>query len=425
MKRNLFSLRNFTDLHSPHLIFLSEPQLFQSDLPLLVKYFKGEYSVALNSEDLHKPELSLTSSRAKGGTMVLWSKKLDPYLTVHLPKSASFLPVVLDIPGWTTMVHVSVYLPTAGKEAEFLTELASLRIMIETLLDKYSSPAVFIRGDCNSSTTNAKRNIIFSKFCSDLGLRRVHLQHNTYHHFLGQGASDSELDVLLFSNQQGVQEELLTIVCKHDNPLVDSHHDILLSVCDVPALDLSHHPPDDSKNVLAPKLVNTRHKILWTEESVIAYESLVSSHLPRIRELWLNISSETSMKILLQVTNMILSQSALLVNKSVLLSTPSKPKSAKIPPYIRKSNASLVNLANKLRTQSQDPRFSVTVVEQTRYKYKQKKAQHRRLVRRKRLYESNKRDQETFSIFSNCSNTVFQNVRSAKKSSVLRSRNCM
>ena len=101
MKRNLFSLRNFTDLHSPELIFLSEPQMFQSDLPLISNYFKGEYSLALNSEDLHKPELSLTSSKAKGGTMILWSKKLDPYLTVHLPKSASFLPIVFDIPGWT------------------------------------------------------------------------------------------------------------------------------------------------------------------------------------------------------------------------------------------------------------------------------------------------------------------------------------
>ena len=64
-----------------------------------------------------------------------------------------------------------------------------------------------------------------------------------------------------------------------------------------------------------------------------------------------------------------------------------------------------------------DPRFSPSVVEHTRYKYKQKKAQHRRLVRRMRLHESNKRDQETFSIFSNSSNTVFRNVRSAKKSS--------
>ena len=120
---------------------------------------------------------------------------------------------------------------------------------------------------------------------------------------------------------------------------------------------------------------------------------------------------------LLQVTNMILSESALLVNKSVQLSTPSKPKSAKIPPYIRKSNASLVNLANKMRTQSHDPKFSAAVVEETKYKYKQKKAQHRKLVRRRRLYESNKRDQETFSIFSNSSNTVFRNVCSAKKSS--------
>ena len=88
MKRNLFSLRNFTDLHQPHIIFLSEPQVFQSDLPAISKYFKGEYHLSLNSEDLHSPELSLTSVRAKGGTLVMWRNELDPYLTVQTPSSS-------------------------------------------------------------------------------------------------------------------------------------------------------------------------------------------------------------------------------------------------------------------------------------------------------------------------------------------------
>ena len=123
------------------------------------------------------------------------------------------------------------------------------------------------------------------------------------------------------------------------------------------------------------------------------------------------------MKILLQVTNTILSQSALLVNESVQLSSQSKQKSAKIPLYIRKSNASLVKLANRVRTQSHDPRLSTSVVENSKSKYKQKKAQHRRLVRTRRLYESNRRDQEIFSIFSNSSNTVFRKIRKVKKSS--------
>ena len=87
-------------------MFLSEPQMFQADLPEIAQYFKGEYSMPLNSEDVHFPELSLSRSRGKGGTMVMWRKNLDPFITMHKTISSAFLPLVLDIPGWTPMIHV-------------------------------------------------------------------------------------------------------------------------------------------------------------------------------------------------------------------------------------------------------------------------------------------------------------------------------
>ena len=65
----------------------------------------------------------------------------------------AFLPIVLDIPGNTPMIHIALYLPTAGKETEFLTELANLRISIEHLQSIYPKAAVFLRGDCNASRT--------------------------------------------------------------------------------------------------------------------------------------------------------------------------------------------------------------------------------------------------------------------------------
>ena len=101
MKRNIFNLKAFTDLHKPQLLFLSEPQMFQSDLPAATRYFQGEYTTILNSEDLHNPDLALSTARAKGGTMVMWQKDLDPYITVHLSDSSAFLPIVLQIPGFT------------------------------------------------------------------------------------------------------------------------------------------------------------------------------------------------------------------------------------------------------------------------------------------------------------------------------------
>ena len=118
------------DLYGPDLIFLSEPQTFQADLPSIIDYFKGDYNAFLNSEDLLKPELSFQANRTKGGTMLMWKKHLDPYISVYEPESSSFLFMILDIPGYKTSIHASLYLPTAGKDLEYLAEIATLIVNV-------------------------------------------------------------------------------------------------------------------------------------------------------------------------------------------------------------------------------------------------------------------------------------------------------
>ena len=415
LKKNVFNLKLFTEMYNPQFIFLSEPMMFQSDLPAIAKYLKGEYTTVLNSEDLHKPELMLTSSKAKGGTCVMWKNDLDPFISVHISDSASFLPIVVDIPGWNPMIHLAMYLPKAGKDSEFCDDLARMRLSVEELLERFPSASVFIRGDSNSNENNLKRNAVFKNFCLNLGLARVELYHPTYHHFQGDGASDSEIDVLLFSSKEHVSEQLLQINCKLDDFRVDSHHDVLLSVCNVPPLLLP--PVDKSKNIVAPKLVNNRHKIIWSEESIEDYKSTVSTHLPRIREQWLNPSSQKSMSILIECTNMVLSESAQRFNKTVSLSSPPTMRSAKVPPIITRSNNSLARVSKLLRIQKKDPRFSIQQVERTSIKFKRLKSKHQQLVRKHRMLENSKRDEKTFSVLNSASSDLFRVVRSYRKSS--------
>ena len=58
--------------------------------------------------------------------------------------------------------------------------------------------AFFLRGIGNSNTKNTARYKLFSHFCSKHSFTRVLLSHTTYHHFVGDGLFDSEIDVLLF-----------------------------------------------------------------------------------------------------------------------------------------------------------------------------------------------------------------------------------
>ena len=65
--------------------------------------------------------------------MALWRNWLDPYITVLPSLSSAFLPVILKLPGARVSVHIAIYLPTHGKDAEFVSELANLKNCIEDI----------------------------------------------------------------------------------------------------------------------------------------------------------------------------------------------------------------------------------------------------------------------------------------------------
>ena len=83
------------------------------------------------------------------------------------------------------MIHVCLYLPTAGKESDFLSDLAKLRIDIDDLSENANDAAVFIKGDGNSSSKNISRSIVFNNFMNDLGLEKFNFNHPTLGLFKG------------------------------------------------------------------------------------------------------------------------------------------------------------------------------------------------------------------------------------------------
>ena len=88
----MFCLHTFTTLAHPDLIFLSETQIFSSDLNYCMSLFRGEYSWKLNSEEKLDPQ-SLLCPRA-GQWVEQWScgKNLLPniLLFIQLQQQAFF-----------------------------------------------------------------------------------------------------------------------------------------------------------------------------------------------------------------------------------------------------------------------------------------------------------------------------------------------
>ena len=165
----------------------------------------------------------------------------------------------------------------------------------------------------------------------------IHFYTLTHHNFQGQGASDSQLDVLLNTGPSDLSESLNSPICSLDNPLVQSYHDIIISSFPVPKCVIQ----PSSGNIKAPRIPNTRVKIKWKEENRAAYESLVSPSLSSLRERWTGSSGPAATSILLTATNDALSLAAQSTNSFTDLGKPCKVRSSVHPEIKEAQKASL------------------------------------------------------------------------------------
>ena len=178
------------------MVFLSETQIYECDFSLFTSYLEGYYCHSLSSQDTIDPEIPLLYKKARGGTMIFWEKSLDPYISVLKSPSSAMCGIVMEFPDIRTSAHFSIYLPTSGLDSEFLNEISNLQIFIEQTLELYPGIAIFIRGDSNSNPNNNIRTTLFQGLLDNLNLKKLKIPHMTYHHFLGGGKFDSNIDII-------------------------------------------------------------------------------------------------------------------------------------------------------------------------------------------------------------------------------------
>ena len=287
---------NFVELEEyPEFIFLNETQVIQFDIDPVMKLFKGEYCHSLNSEDYYDPELGLIKNRAHGGTMVLWKRSLNEFITVLPVNTPSFLPIHFQPPGSPPSVHISIYLPTSGKESEFMEEITKLRVFIEEAVEKYHGSTVFIR---NVNTNHAIRGQILKDLMLTQELTRIPIEHRTYHHFTGSGLFDSNIDIILHSSNDYPDERIRNIYCRVHYPIIESHHDVIVSTFLLPQQTVHQVTCQP-----APTIENNRKKIIWSDQQIQEYQELLSDNLTCLRNRWLDPRSRTSVSLLLGLSS--------------------------------------------------------------------------------------------------------------------------
>ena len=403
LKSHKFTLKYFVDLVEPHFIYLNETLLFQFEANAATDLLRGEYEYTLNSDDVFDPELPFIRNKSHGGTMIFWKKSLSEFISVLSTPSASFSALLFRPPGSPSSLQVALYLPTSGKETEFIDEITSLRIFIEDLLIKDPDLLVFIRGDSNVNVNQAARTKMFENFKATFNLLSLPVGHKTYHHFLGNGLFDSAIDVILYTKSKTVSEQLVQFFCKHDHPDIRSHHDAIVSTFTIPKKSAVIPPP----TFQAPEIPNTRRKIFWNQDTLPLYQALVDDTLSCIRNRWLEPSSESCVAVLLRATSEILSTAAAMTNKSVSLSEATPPKSNRTPKAIKHSRNYLkrrLSIFRNIRSQTAAEKLEAA------------KINHRKLVRSFISHANSMEYSRMFSLMSSgTSGQIFKRIRAYKK----------
>ena len=328
----------------------------------------------------------------------MWQRDLDPFIEVISTATTAFLPIILKIPGLRTSIHISIYFPTHGKDGEFVSDLAELRNCLDELTERFPDPVIFIRGDGNTNANNKMRVTLLKQLIVEYKLMETELGHSTYHHFVGNGNYDSMIDILLHSDIEHVNEAVTSILCVHDHPELLSHHDVIMSNFTIPTYD---QPPITTKLVAAPRCDHTRTKINWSDEGKVKYADLVGPYLREAREKWLNSSSQTSMSVLLSLTNSIMSKCACQTNDFKIVGQKLRTKSRKIPLAIKCSRNKMITAHKKLKTAEKLLGSKSGHVPHTKTAFICNKRKYRQVLRQYRLRDSLERYAKLDDIFVN------------------------
>ena len=410
MKTSKFTLKSYIDYAVPDLILLNETQIFQFEVEQALEFLHGEYKHTLNSDDLLDPELPFIKNRSNGGTMILWRKDWNQSISIIPTDSSSFVAIALSIPGTQPSIHIAMYLPTAGKESEFVEEITKLKAFVEGIADSHPDHFVFIRGDSNVNPNNNSRFTIFDDFKKILNLHQVQIGHRTYHHFMGDGLFDSEIDVILHSKTKFINEKIENIFCKSEDPNINSHHDIIIS-----SFQLNHLPTTQVPLHHVPTVPNLRKKIIWSDVQD-EYQNILDDNLENLRSRWLQPSSKTAVSLLLQLTSEILCSAAESTNEYIELSNIKTKPAHKIPPRIKKSMNRIKNklaIVKKISTPDTDLKDVSIAVENL----KEANYHHRKLIRQFISKQRHREDKRMFSLLSSSSNPIYRKIKSNKKSS--------
>ena len=132
----------------------------------------------------------------------------------------------------------------------------------------------------------------------------------------------------------------------------------------------------------APEVLNTTHRIVWSDSGIESYRDLINPTLLSLRDNWKNPQSSVSFSLLLQCMNEALTAAAKASNTVIDLSKPKKPKPSPIPLDVSAASKEKSEKHKIMQNICQDPVSTDLEKSQALSAFSNSRKKHRRLWRR-------------------------------------------
>ena len=243
--------------------------------------FHPDYNFAIATPDmLQFPEdLLLNTRHVWHGVAIGWSKNLSDSIVPIETTNDRIVGLRMQIARGSLLL-ISFYAPTAGRDEEFLEAISSLTEYIQQNIS--TGEQVIIGADANCSPKSSKRRqYAWKNFCNQHDLRKHSPPSPTFHH--NNGVSHSSIDLFVASSTLDLGATLQH--CTLDDPLNLSSHDPI--ECSVSVV---RNKPEKSKFKNTYSEFN-RKKVVWDTSKIPEYQKLAAKSLSDALTFWDNPES--------------------------------------------------------------------------------------------------------------------------------------
>ena len=227
------------DTPPPKIVFLQELWVPYAHGNEMDKLFQ-EYSILISTPE----DLLCNAEHIWHGSAIMWHCSMAQHVTSLKTNNDRITLIKINYNN-LSLLAVSVYCPTSGKDIEFLDCISDLSNLI--IENKTENEYLLLGLDSNCSEKSSVRRVkALESFCQEFDLVKISTNHATFHHH--NGTSQSNIDYFLISRELSSSFSSASFSCSLNTPENLSSHDPVYVTMVLPKPDMKKEeslPPAD------------------------------------------------------------------------------------------------------------------------------------------------------------------------------------